>query len=76
MSMRQRHGLDAPECQTALNPKCKKTFPTVCLQAEGKNYLLTNLTTIVLSETENLVTVMWAYEIFDPKKPDTFFEKV
>ena len=31
---------------------------------------------INLSETENLVTVMWANEIFDPKKPDTFFEKV
>lgn len=29
-----------------------------------------------LSETENLVTLMWANEIFDPAKPDTFFEKV
>ena len=28
------------------------------------------------SETENLVTVMWANEIFDPNHPDTFFEKV
>ena len=26
-----------------------------------------------LSETENLVTIMWANEIFDPDKPDTFF---
>ena len=31
---------------------------------------------INLSETENLVTVMWANEAFDPKHPDTFFEKV
>ncbi len=31
---------------------------------------------INLSETENLVTVMWANEIFDPNRPDTFFEKV
>ena len=31
---------------------------------------------INLSETENLVTVMWANECFDPIKPDTFFEKV
>ena len=31
---------------------------------------------INLSETENLVTVMWANEIFDPGRPDTFFEKV
>ena len=31
---------------------------------------------INLWETENLVTVMWANECFDPGKPDTFFEKV
>lgn len=31
---------------------------------------------INLSETENLVTVMTCNEIFDPAKPDTFFEKV
>jgi len=31
---------------------------------------------INLSETENLVTLMWANECFDPDKPDTFFEKV
>lgn len=31
---------------------------------------------INLSETENLVTVMWANETFDPNHPDTFFEPV
>lgn len=31
---------------------------------------------INLSDTEDLVTVMWANEQFDPTKPDTFFEKV
>ena len=31
---------------------------------------------INLSETENLVTVMWANEAFDPQHPDTFFEEV
>ena len=31
---------------------------------------------INLSDTENLVTVMWANEMFDPEHPDTFFEKV
>ncbi len=31
---------------------------------------------INLSDTENLVTVMWANEIFDPNHPDTFFETV
>lgn len=31
---------------------------------------------INLSKTENLVTVMWANEMFDPEHPDTFSEKV
>ena len=31
---------------------------------------------INLSETENLVTVMYCNEIFNPNKPDTFFEEV
>ncbi len=31
---------------------------------------------INLSETENLVTVMWANEIFDPSHPDTYYEPV
>jgi len=31
---------------------------------------------INLSETENLVTLMWANEQFDPDRPDTYFEEV
>lgn len=31
---------------------------------------------INLSDTEDLVTLMWANEQFDPAKPDTFFEQV
>lgn len=31
---------------------------------------------INLSETENLVTIMWANEQFDPNHPDTFYEIV
>ncbi len=31
---------------------------------------------INLSDTEDLVTIMWANEKFDPARPDTFFEKV
>lgn len=31
---------------------------------------------INLSERENLITLMWANELFDIQKPDTFFEKV
>lgn len=31
---------------------------------------------INLSETEDLVTVMYCNEVFDPGRPDSFFEKV
>ena len=31
---------------------------------------------INLSETENLVTVMYCNEVFDPNKPDTYFEPI
>ena len=31
---------------------------------------------INLSETEDLVTFMWANEAFDPNRPDTYFEEV
>ena len=31
---------------------------------------------INLSDTENLVTLMWANELFDKNRPDTFFEEV
>ena len=37
----------------------------------GYTHSITNL-----SDTENLVTVMWANEQFDPTRPDTFFEVV
>ena len=31
---------------------------------------------INLSKTESLITVMWANELLDPNKPDTYFEPV
>ena len=31
---------------------------------------------INLSDTEDLVTLMWANEQFDPNHPDTYFEEV
>ena len=37
----------------------------------GYTHSITNL-----SDTDNLVTLMWANEIFDPDKPDTYFEEV
>lgn len=37
----------------------------------GYTHSITNL-----SESENLVTLMWANETFDPSRPDTYFEEV
>lgn len=37
----------------------------------GYTHSITNL-----SDTENLVTVMWANEPFDPENPDTYYEEV
>ena len=31
---------------------------------------------INLSDKEDLVTIMWCNECFDPDKPDTFFDEV
>ena len=37
----------------------------------GYTHSITNL-----SEADNLVTVMWANEPFDPESPDTYYEEV
>ena len=37
----------------------------------GYTHSITNL-----SDTEDLVTVMWANEPFDPARPDTYYEEV
>ena len=37
----------------------------------GYTHSITNL-----SDTDELVTVMWANECFDPQNPDTFYEEV
>ena len=34
------------------------------------------LSNVILSETEDLVTVMYCNEIFNPQRPDTYFDKV
>lgn len=45
--------------------------PTVVEMAPGMTHSITNL-----SETDDLVTVMWANEPFDPSNPDTYYEEV
>ena len=59
-----------------------KMFPVLEYEVSGDKveavHMLPGYThnIINLSETENLVTLMWANEIFDPERPDTFGEPV
>lgn len=45
--------------------------PAVVDMAPGMTHSITNL-----SDTDDLVTVMWANEPFNPENPDTFYEEV
>lgn len=45
--------------------------PTVVEMAPGHTHSITNL-----SASDDLVTLMWANERFDPERPDTYFEEV
>lgn len=45
--------------------------PTVVEMVPGMTHSIANV-----SETNNLVTVIWANEAFDSAKPDTYFEEV
>lgn len=45
--------------------------PVVVEMAPGMTHSITNL-----SDTDDLVTVMWASEPFNPERPDTYYEEV
>ncbi|MGW8115515.1 polysaccharide biosynthesis C-terminal domain-containing protein [Caproicibacterium sp. NSD3] len=59
-----------------------KIYPVMKFEVSGNKieaiHMLPGYThnIINLSDTENLVTVMWASELFNPTHPDTFFEPV
>ena len=75
------HGL-IQERRIGTDPETGKPYEPIEFEVSGDRiqavHMLPGYThnIINLSETENLVTVMWANEIFDPEKPDTFFEVV
>ena len=54
----------------------KLADPEVYMDAVGEDLGATMGNIINLSDTENLVTVMYCNEIFNPNKPDTYFEPV
>lgn len=75
------HGL-IQERKIGVNPSTGEEYPVISFEVTGEQmkavqmlpgyaHSITNL-----SETENLVTVMWANEPFDEKHPDTFYESV
>lgn len=57
-------------------------YPVIEFEVSGERiqavHMLSGYThnIINLSEAENLVTVMWANEVFEVERPDTFFEVV
>lgn len=59
-----------------------KPYPVMEFYVSGENLQMVHMlpgythNIINLSETENLVTVMWANEIFDSNRPDTYYEEV
>lgn len=75
------HGL-IQERRIGTNPETGKPYDPIEFEVSGEKiqavHMLPGYThnIINLSETENLVTVMWANEIFDPGHPDTFLEPV
>ena len=75
------HGL-IQERKIGRDPSTGKPYDIIEFEVSGEKiqavHMLPGYThnIINLSETENLVTLMWANEIFDPSHPDTFFEPV
>jgi UDP-2-acetamido-2,6-beta-L-arabino-hexul-4-ose reductase len=59
-----------------------KDYPIIEYKVSGERIQVVDMipgythSIVNLSDTEELVTFMWANECFDPAKPDTFFEEV
>lgn len=75
------HGL-IQERKIGRDPSTGKPYDIIEFEVSGEKiqavHMLPGYThnIINLSETENLITLMWANEIFDQSHPDTFFEPV
>ena len=75
------HGL-IQERRIGIDPETGKEYPVREFEVSGDKlqcvYMLPGYThnIINLSDTQDLVTVMWANEIFDPEHPETYHEDV
>lgn len=65
-----------------IDPGTNKEYPIIECEVTGEQIKAVQIlpgythNIVNLSETENLITVMWANEIFDESHPDTFYEPV
>lgn len=75
------HGL-IQERRIGIDPETGKGYPVIEFEVTGEQMkaiqMLPGYThnIVNLSPTQDLVTVMWANESFDPEHPDTFYEQV
>jgi UDP-2-acetamido-2,6-beta-L-arabino-hexul-4-ose reductase len=75
------HGL-IQERRIGIDPETNKSYPVIEFEVTGEQpkaiQMLPGFThnIINLSKTHDLVTVMWANELFDSNHPDTFYEIV
>ena len=70
------------ERKLGIDPETGKEYPVINFEVSGDKIQAVQMlpgythNIVNLSDTENLVTVMWANEIFDEKKPETYREIV
>ena len=75
------HGL-IQQRRIGIDPETGKGYPVIEFEVTGQQIKAIQMipgythNIINLSETQDLVTVMWANESFDPNHPDTFYEQV
>ena len=57
-------------------------YPVISYSVDGSNLRVIEMlpgythNLINLSETEDMVTIIWSNDCFDPNRPDTYFEPV
>ncbi len=75
------HGL-IQQRRIGIDPETGKGYPVIEFEVTGEQMKAIQMipgythNIINLSKTQDLVTVMWANELFDPEHPDTFYEVV
>lgn len=75
------HGL-IQERRIGINPETNQPWPIIEFEVTGEQMKAVQIlpgythNIVNLSKTRDLITVMWANEIFDVNHPDTFFEPV